>query len=161
MMTAQTVLARWNALNGNAAADDILPCCGSIRWAREMTSARPIADENELFQRSEEIWMNLTLDDWAEAFRSHPRIGERKAAAMANRSSTWSHQEQKGTDASGADILAALTHGNEIYENKFGHALLVCATGKSAEEMLAILERRLHNDPQTELHEAVEQQRQI
>jgi 2-oxo-4-hydroxy-4-carboxy-5-ureidoimidazoline decarboxylase len=162
MKTAQPVLSRWNALDVEAAENDILPCCASVQWARAMTLARPIADEKELFQLSDEIWMNLAPSDWAEAFGSHPRIGERNAdVAMTRPSVTWSRQEQKGTDVSSAEILAALAHGNEVYEKKFGRVFLVCATGKSAEEMLASLERRLRNDSQTELREAVEQQRQI
>ena len=162
MITANKVLADWNMLDEDAAVAAILPCCGSSRWARQLVQARPIADETELFHRSEAIWLSLPASDWGEAFRSHPRIGERKGAATATQQSAkWSRQEQSNVDSSAADIRTRLDRGNHLYEERFGRIFLVCATGKSAAEMLAILERRLLNDAQTELHEAVEQQRQI
>jgi 2-oxo-4-hydroxy-4-carboxy-5-ureidoimidazoline decarboxylase len=162
MMTASAVLAQWNALDEDAAAAEILPCCGSHAWAREMARARPFAAETELFERSDAVWVKLGASDWEEAFLSHPRIGERKKAARATQqSAAWSRQEQGGLDGSNAEVNAALELGNRLYEQRFGRVFLTCATGKSAAEMLAGLERRLRNDPRTELAEAVEQQRQI
>jgi 2-oxo-4-hydroxy-4-carboxy-5-ureidoimidazoline decarboxylase len=162
MITAHAILTKWNALDIDTAAAGILPCCGSLRWARELAEARPFADESALLDRSDVIWLNLSRVDWDEAFRSHPRIGERKAAETATRQSAeWSRQEQGGVDSSDAGIRAQLERGNSLYEERFGRIFLVCASGKTATEMLAILERRLRNDPQTELREAVEQQRQI
>ncbi len=162
MMTASAVLARWNALDDGLAADEILPCCGSRRWARELAQSRPFADEAELFERSDVIWLRLSRADWDEAFRSHPRIGERKAAELATQQSTvWSRQEQRGVDPADQASNAALERGNRLYEERFGRVFLICASGKSAAEMLVALERRLQNDEQTELSEAVEQQRQI
>jgi 2-oxo-4-hydroxy-4-carboxy-5-ureidoimidazoline decarboxylase len=100
--------------------------------------------------------------DWDEAFSSHPRIGEKKAPESASRmSARWSGQEQSGVRGSGGDILERLTRGNASYEERFGRIYIVCASGKSAEEMLTILERRLRNDEGSELREAAEQQRQI
>jgi len=96
-----------------------------------------------------------------EAFRAHPRIGERKAAHASAQSSQWSSQEQASVDSAQAAILAELAAGNARYEELFGFTYIVCASGKSAEEMLAILQRRLSSDRQTELREAAEQQRQI
>lgn len=162
MITANGVLVEWNILDEDAARAAILPCCGSNRWARQLAQARPILDETELFDRSDAIWLSLPAPDWDEAFRSHPRIGERKSTATATpQSAKWSREEQSSLDSSNADILARLEHGNRLYEERFGRSFLVCATGKSAAEMLAILECRLRNDAQTELQEAVEQQRQI
>ena len=96
-----------------------------------------------------------------QAFRAHPRIGDRKPAHASAQSSAWSRQEQASADTAQAEILAQLTKGNERYEELFGFTYIVCETGKSTEEMLEILERRLASDGQTELREAAEQQRQI
>ncbi len=155
-------LARWNVQPEDAAAQGILPCCGSLRWALELARLRPMATDAELFAASDRVWLSLDPADWDEAFRSHPRIGERKAAASATQTSAaWSRQEQNGIDAQNAAILAELARGNEEYETRFGRIFLVCATSKTAAEMLATLHRRLGNDAETELREAAEQQRQI
>jgi 2-oxo-4-hydroxy-4-carboxy-5-ureidoimidazoline decarboxylase len=156
------VLARWNGLPGPEAALEILPCCGSRRWAHALARQRPFHDVAELLERSDEVWALLDSPDWDEAFASHPRIGDKKAPASATeKSAAWSSQEQSGVELAGDDVQERLRRGNEEYERRFGRIYIVCATGKSAEEMLAILERRLENDEATELREADEQQRQI
>jgi OHCU decarboxylase len=156
------VLARWNALPETEAAEEILPCCGSNRWARELAALRPLATLAELTEASDRIWMNLDVSEWDEAFRTHPRIGEHQAAGNASRqSAAWSASEQSGVNSEDAETLVALERGNAEYEARFERVFLICATGKSAAEMLEILRRRLNNDDHTELTEAVEQQRQI
>jgi 2-oxo-4-hydroxy-4-carboxy-5-ureidoimidazoline decarboxylase len=161
MTIVNETLADWNKLDPASAVASILPCCGSARWARELVETRPINTETELLERSDAIWNALSPDDWDEAFRSHPRIGERKAAAATAQSSKWSSAEQGGVVSSTSEILAALEQGNRRYEQRFGRIYIVCATGKSAEEMLADLQRRLHNEVEAELQEAAEQQRRI
>jgi 2-oxo-4-hydroxy-4-carboxy-5-ureidoimidazoline decarboxylase len=99
--------------------------------------------------------------DWMEAFACHPRIGERKAAAASEKATAWSVQEQAGTSSAATNVMRELAEGNAQYEQRFGFTYIVCATGRSADEMLAILERRLANDRVAELKEAAEQQRQI
>jgi OHCU decarboxylase len=99
--------------------------------------------------------------DWLEAFACHPRIGERKAAHATAKSATWSSQEQSSAAVAESDVLDELARGNDLYEQRFGFTYIVCATGKSADEMLAILNRRLARDRAAELREAAEQQRQI
>jgi 2-oxo-4-hydroxy-4-carboxy-5-ureidoimidazoline decarboxylase len=127
-----------------------------------LARARPVSNEAELLERSDAIWQSLSLEDWDEAFRSHPKIGERKADAAANPQSVeWSRGEQQAVGTSSPDLLGALADANRLYEQNFGRIFIVCATGKSCEEILADLERRLGNDAETELVEAVEQQRQI
>ncbi len=155
-------LERWNGLTAADAEKEILACCGSRAWAHAMAGRRPIRDEATLLTASDEIWRGLSESDWMEAFRSHPRIGESRAErATGGHSAAWSAQEQSGV-ASGEDAMkAALADGNREYEKRFGHIFIVCATGKSAAEILSILRRRLQNDAQTELCEAAEQQRQI
>jgi OHCU decarboxylase len=127
-----------------------------------MVRLRPFGSIAELVEASDRVWRGLGVEDWDEAFRSHPRIGERKApAAATKRSASWSRREQDGVHAQDATVLGELARRNAEYEARFGRVFLVCATGKSAAEMLAILRRRLLNDEETELREAVEQQRQI
>ena len=156
------VLARWNALPLEDAAEEILPCCGSKAWARAMTLRRPLHDEAALLAACDEVWKDLPPSDWMEAFQSHPRIGEsRGAGAASQRSAAWSRSEQKETGGADERVKLALAEGNRAYEKKFNRIFIVCASGKSGPEILEILRRRLQNDNDTELHEAAEQQRQI
>ena len=99
--------------------------------------------------------------DWLEAFACHPRIGERETREAVTQSAAWSQQEQSSTANAASQVLSDLAAGNPLYEQQFGFTYIVCATGKSAEEMLGILRRRLSNDRASELREAAEQQRQI
>jgi 2-oxo-4-hydroxy-4-carboxy-5-ureidoimidazoline decarboxylase len=165
------ILARWNRLPVTEAENEILPCCGSRAWARGLANRRPIADEKSLLTASDETWRALGEGDWLEAFSSHPRIGETRAAhyvgelSVGERSSAWSAQEQTGVTSgvhSEADaVKIALVAANREYETRFGRIFIVCATGKSAAEILAILRRRMQNGAAAELLEASEQQRQI
>jgi len=156
------VLARWNGLRLEEAGKEILPCCGSTAWAHGMAGRRPITDEAALLAASDEVWRKLPESDWMEAFRSHPRIGEfHGPASTPARSAAWSSEEQRKVGTASEDIKTALAEGNRAYEERFRRIFIVCATGKSAQEILEILRRRLHNNEATELHEAAEQQRQI
>lgn len=160
--TPNPVLARWNAMREMEAAEEIVPCCGSQQWARALVRLRPFGAITELFDASDRVWWQLCREDWDEAFRSHPRIGETRAPVAATKQSAeWSRQEQDGIQEQGAAILTELAERNAEYEARFGRVFLVCATGKTAAEMLDILKLRLSNDAATELHEAAEQQRQI
>ena len=156
------VLARWNGLPHEEAVREILPCCGSETWAASMASKRPMRDEAALLEASDEIWRSLGEEDWLEAFQSHPRIGETRAEKdSAAQSSAWSEQEQQKAASADEAVKMALKWGNREYEQKFGRIFIVCATGKSASEILEILRQRLHNDEATELRQAAEEQRQI
>jgi len=154
-------LAAWNATDEATALGAMIACCGARRWAAAMVAARPIETMEKLSTTADEIWSTMEVPDWMEAFRRHPRIGERKPAHATAKSEVWSKQEQESAAAADASVLARLAEGNAVYEQRFGFTYIVCATGKSAEEMLAILERRLRNGRETELREAAEQQRQI
>lgn len=156
------ILGRWNELPPEEAVREILPCCGSGTWAARMAAKRPLREEAALLVASDEIWRGLREEDWLEAFRSHPRIGETHAEKPVDAQfSAWSSQEQKTAAAAGEAVKTALKWGNREYEQKFGRIFIVCATGKSASEILEILRRRLHNDDATELQQAAEEQRQI
>jgi OHCU decarboxylase len=160
--TEPNILTRWNLLSPDAAISQILPCCGSKAWAHAISARRPIADEDTLLRASSEIWRSLPPSDWLEAFHSHPRIGESRASKPASAQSlAWSAQEQRDVTNADAAAKAALADANREYEHRFNRIFIVCAIGKSALEILAILQRRLNNDAETELHESAEQQRQI
>lgn len=156
------ILARWNAVPDRQAAEEILPCCGSRAWADQMVARRPIDSEAALLAACDEVWRNLPEPDWVEAFRGHPRIGEsRTPAANEGRSASWSEEEQRRVTTAGEDIKRALAEGNRAYEQRFNRIFIVCAMGKSAPDILEILQRRLRNDDRAELLEAAEEQRQI
>jgi len=154
------ILEAWNRLEQTYATETILPCNGSVAWAVGMVNARPFETLEDLFAASDRVWFGLTPEDWQQAFDSHPRIGEHKAKAATEQSLKWSAGEQSAAamDAATEEKLAA---ANKQYEQKFGRISIVCASGKTAAEMLAILTARLANDASTELKEAAEQQRQI
>ena len=155
-------LARLNALTPPDAEKELRDVCGSAAWARAMAGDRPYADREALLRYADEVWRRLRPADWLEAFGAHPRIGERANAASAGgRHAAWSEQEQSSARGAGADVLDALRAANEQYEERFGHVFLICATGRSAQEMLDALHERMQNDPATELRVAAEEQRKI
>ncbi|SEB60698.1 2-oxo-4-hydroxy-4-carboxy-5-ureidoimidazoline decarboxylase [Terriglobus roseus] len=155
-------LDEWNAMSADSAADAALPCCGSQAWARGLASRRPLSTLPELLAASDAAWWSLPAVDWQKAFETHPRIGEQHAqTAVMDTSLQWSAGEQSSAMLSDDAAKARLAEGNRAYEAKFGRIYIVCATGKSAQEMLTILERRMHNNAEDELHESAEQQRQI
>ena len=127
-----------------------------------MSYGRPFADLDRLLGKAEGIWWALSEEDWLEAFRAHPKIGEQKAAAVqSEQARNWSAQEQSGVDDAALATKAAMAAGNQEYEERFGFIFIVCASGRTSEEMLAILHERLQNDPRTELRVAAEEQRKI
>jgi 2-oxo-4-hydroxy-4-carboxy-5-ureidoimidazoline decarboxylase len=160
MSTTNPTLATWNALDAPTAAAAILPCNGSHAWADQLAALRPFATPFDLTCTADIVWRSLDEPAWQQAFDSHPRIGERHAKAATAASLALSAAEQSAAQPT-TDTQAALSAANLAYEEKFGRIFIVCATGKSAAHILAILHERLANDPATELREAAEQQRQI
>ena len=151
-----------NALSAAAAREELLKCCGARRWADAVEQGRPYATLEQLLTRANEIWWALPDGDWLEAFRSHPKIGEKKAAsAVAAQAQQWSAQEQRGVQTAGEDAIETLARLNRAYEEKFGFIFIVCATGKSTDEILALLEERLRNDAAAELRTAAAEQAKI
>jgi len=156
------VLAHWNALGVNEAMNAILPCCGSHAWAWGMAGLRPLTDEGTLLVASNKVWSNLAVSDRMEALQGHPRIGETLAEPTRSAQSIeWSAQEQRNVADADAALKSALAAANREYERRFNRIFIVCAAGKSAAEILDMLERRLNNGADAELQEAAEQQRQI
>ena len=119
-----------------------------------MAARWPFSNTEAMLAEADAIWWRLNEDDWLEAFRAHPKIGERTA-------SVWSQQEQSGTASSTSGQLAELDRLNREYENHFGYIFIICATGRTTEQMLAALKERLNNSPAVEIRIAAEQQRQI
>lgn len=160
--TMNDVLARWNGLDANAAAAEVLPCCGSRAWARGLVLRRPLSGEAEVLAASDAVWWGLGEKDWREAFDSHPRIGERHAgAATTARSLAWSGREQSRVELDDERVRHRLEQANREYEAKFDRTFIVFASGRTGPEILSILEARMKNDADTEAREAAEQQRLI
>lgn len=155
-------LADLNSLSPAEAESELLKCCGSKNWARRLMSERSFVSLNKLLESADQIWWSLEPRDWLEAFHSHPKIGENKAAApVTAEAQRWSEDEQSGIRDSAAETIAALAKRNREYEEKFGHIFIVCASGKSSEEMLEILRERLGNNPEEELRIAAAEQAKI
>ena len=155
-------VAELDALDQSEASALLESCCGSGEWVRRMLARRPFGTMRALVGAADEIWWSLAPEDWKEAFAHHPRIGERAAALPRSaRAADWSEREQGGASGAGVTALAALAEGNEAYERRFGYIYVVCATGKTAPEMLALLRERLRNDPGTELRVAAAEQAKI
>jgi OHCU decarboxylase len=151
-----------NSLPPDEAVQEFLKCCGSGRWAQTMSGRRPFESLEELTRSAGEVWWSLDHADWLEAFRSHPKIGEKKAATeVATQSKQWSGQEQSGVQTAARETLDSLVQLNREYEQKFGFIFIVCATGKSAGEMLALLRERISNEIDTELPIAAAEQAKI
>lgn len=134
---------------------------GSMSWVRGVIAARPFRNWAHLVESAEKSWQGLAKDDWLEAFRSHPRIGENRSAHQGAAANRWSGQEQKGTMNSAEKIKAELMEANREYEKRFGHIFIVCASGKSGEEILAILRQRMNNPAAEEIRQAKEEQKKI
>ena len=154
------VLAAWNGAEAVEAAAAILPCNGALAWAAALAARRPFGSEEALLAASDAVWAGLDPTAWQEAFASHPRLGEHEAKTATEASLRWSAGEQSGLSTH-EEARAALVDGNREYERRFRRTFLVCATGKSAAEVLAILRARLPNDDAAEWREAGEQQRRI
>jgi OHCU decarboxylase len=146
----------FNDLPSEQAERRLLTCFASARWARRVAGGRPYADLAELLDGAERAWAKLEPPDWAEALSGHPRIGERGGG-----SPDASAREQRGVLVSGAGTLSELAQENRHYEARFGHVFLIDAAGKSADEILSALRKRLDNDPVTEARVAAGEHRKI
>ncbi|MFI5350051.1 MAG: 2-oxo-4-hydroxy-4-carboxy-5-ureidoimidazoline decarboxylase [Elusimicrobiota bacterium] len=151
-----------NVLPLVSAKEALARCCGSARWAEKTLSRRPFADKAAALAAADEAWEEMGEKDWLEAFAHHPRIGGKDALrAKFAATKAWAQGEQAAVAAADERTLDALAKGNADYEAKFGFIFIVCATGKSAAEMLALLNNRLPNDRATELAIAAAEQAKI
>ena len=148
---------RWfDALPRATAVAALLTVCHSHRWAEAVADGRPYRDLETVQDAADEIWQHLDAADWREALDGHPRIGE-----QGGTSAEFSRQEQAGMSGAADDVRAAIAAGNRRYEDRFGHVFLISAAGRAPVEILAELERRLHNPPDVELRVAAEEHRRI
>lgn len=151
-----------NSLPHDEAVNALLQCCGSRRWAERMAEMRPYPSLETALASANDVWWSLQKDDWLEAFRSHPKIGEKKAAdPVSEKSNQWSGEEQAAVSNAARETVGALATLNRAYEQKFGFIFIICATGKTSEEMLATLRKRIENDATTELPIAAAEQSKI
>jgi allantoicase len=143
-----------NNIDEQSRREELIGCCGSKAWASAVAARAPYPDVASLMSTADQVWNKLDKDDWLEAFAAHPKIGASKASG-------WAKDEQAGASSASEAAQQELATLNEDYEKRFGYIYIVCATGKSADEMLSILRSRVGNDPDHELQIAAEEQRKI
>ena len=138
-------------------------CCGSTRWVNGMLARRPFADDAAVFRAADEVWAGVRREDVLEALTHRPEIGANLDALREKYASTagWSAGEQGAVASADEETLVALRDGNVAYRERFGHIFVVCATGKSAEEMLGLLRERMGNDVEEEIWVAAREQGKI
>jgi len=155
-------VAAFNQLPEQERKESLAKCCGATAWVEKMMQRFPFTDKASLLKEAEQLWWQCTTTDWLEAFTHHPRIGSREMMAQKFSSTAqWAADEQKGTSQAAAATIDALLLGNKAYEEKFGFIFIVCATGKSATEMLSVLEARLPNEKENETRIAAAEQSKI
>ncbi|HMS66316.1 MAG TPA: 2-oxo-4-hydroxy-4-carboxy-5-ureidoimidazoline decarboxylase [Ignavibacteria bacterium] len=141
---------------------ELMKCCGSEKWAEKMSECGKFTSEEEIYETSEKIWSSLDKLDWLEAFSHHPKIGDIKSLKEKYSSTkSLAEKEQSGVRSASVETLRELAELNEQFEKKFGYIFIVCATGKSAEEMLEIIKQRISNDNEAELLNAMKEQGKI
>lgn len=151
-----------NALGAAEAHEALKRCNGSERWTRLMMAKRPFGSAEEMFEHARSIWSELSHEDWMEGFSHHPRIGDLdKLREKFSASNTWSEKEQAGVAIAPDSVLQELKENNDLYLSRFGYIFIVCASGKSAAEMLQLLKDRLDNPPAEELKIALEEHAKI
>ena len=154
-------LRHLNELPFDDAVAALMQCCHAGAWAETVAAQRPYVDRGTLYDAADRAWSQAGPTAWREAFAGHPRMGERAPAGGGAAQQRWSAQEQSAAQRADAAVRAELAAAQHDYEQRFGHIFLVCATGRTAEDILASLRERLHNDPDTELRVAAEEQRKI
>jgi 2-oxo-4-hydroxy-4-carboxy-5-ureidoimidazoline decarboxylase len=156
-------LAELNNLPQHALVEALQKCCGATAWVESMLSIFPVTNAETLITKATAMWHGLSEADWREAFTHHPKIGGNVQALRDKfaSSSTWAEGEQAAVKQASQATLEALAAGNTEYEQKFGYIFIVCATGKTADEMLALLQVRLPNKPEDELLIAMGEQDKI
>lgn len=151
-----------NSIQSEKLYEALETCCGAKHWVKQMVSKVPYNSKKELFDWADRIWENADKSDWLEAFTRHPKIGDIDSLEekFAN-TKKWAASEQSGVRLAEREILKALAEANVTYEAKFGYIFIVCATGKSATEMLDLLNERLSNSKEEEILIAMKEQQKI
>lgn len=155
-------VSEFNQLSEEQAFDTLFSCCGSSDWARQLVAKRPFSTLDALKKESDLIWLFSKEPDWMEAFSHHPKIGDRASLeSKFAKTKSWASGEQSGVDSATTDVISALAIANADYERKFRFIFIVCATGKSAEELLRMMKERLNNKRDQELLIAMQEQNKI
>jgi len=149
-----------NGLDKPALREALGNCCGSRSWVEKMMTAFPVLSVHDLLDRASKAWRACSKEDWIEAFGHHPRIGD-LGNLKKKYAGTGASMEQAGALEASVMTLEALAEGNRVYEERFGYIFIVCATGRSAEEMLRLLRERLGNSPGKEILIAMGEQEKI
>jgi 2-oxo-4-hydroxy-4-carboxy-5-ureidoimidazoline decarboxylase len=151
-----------NTLTPSEANKQFELCCGASNWVEKMNQNRPFHDKKELFQKAESIWLSLSSEDWLEAFTHHPKIGNINSLRKKfQNTKSISKNEQSGVNNATESTLKDLAESNQLYEDKFGFIFIVCATGKSSDEMLALIKIRINNNAKIEMQNAAKEQNKI
>ena len=151
-----------NALTFSDANEQFETCCGAANWVEKMNQNRPFQNKDDLYQKSESIWFSLSSKDWLEAFIHHPKIGNIDSLRKKfHNTKSISENEQSGVNDAAESTLKDLAESNQLYQDKFGFIFIICATGKSANEMLALIKIRLNNNANAEMLNAAEEQNKI
>jgi len=151
-----------NSLSFEAAYIEFHRCCAAKKWVAQMADRRPFRSRDDLMTAADTLWQGLEPSEWKDAFGHHPRIGDLESLKERfGSTATWAEGEQSGVRTASDEILMKLATGNREYEEKFGYIFIVCATGKSAVEMLDLLKQRIDNGGDKELAIAAEEQRKI
>lgn len=155
-------IQQFNNLSLHQIKDELFKCCGCTNWAEKLLDKFPLTSIDELKNASDKIWFSLSETDWKESFTNHPKIGDvnslkKKFASTAN----WASDEQAGVQSAEEQTLIELKKDNDEHKKKFGYTFIVCASGKSAGELLSLLKARLKNSPQEEIKIAMQEQNKI
>ena len=153
---------RLDSISDDEARALLRRCCGATRWVEGIMARRPFGSSGALLEAARDVWFGLGRADWLEAFGHHPKIGDRES--LRQRFANTAHlsdREQAGVAGASGDVLTALADGNREYKQKFGYIFIVCATGKTAKEMLGLLRERLPNSPESEIRIAAGEQARI
>ena len=152
----------FNSLTDSEAFKEFEMCCGATNWVKRMIASRPIDSKDALLKIAEEFWFSLKSEDWLEAFTHHPKIGDIESLREKfHNTKSISENEQSGVNDASENTLKDLAKSNQLYEDKFGFIFIVCATGKSADQMLTLIKMRLNNNIETEMQNAAKEQNKI
>ncbi|MEO5571226.1 MAG: 2-oxo-4-hydroxy-4-carboxy-5-ureidoimidazoline decarboxylase, partial [Bacteroidia bacterium] len=155
-------IGEFNSLTVQQQKDELFKCCGCLAWVDNLSEKIPFDSIEKLKIESDGIWFSLNEKDWLEAFTNHPKIGDIKSLEKKFASTKlWASGEQLGVNIATQNVLKELKEMNDEYEKKFGYIFIVCATGKSAEEMLSMLKSRLKNSSEEEIKIASQEQNKI
>lgn len=155
-------LEELNTISQPQLKEELSKCCGSTSWVKIMMTWFPADSKEALLENAEEVWYECNQDDWKEAFGHHPKIGDTESLTKKFASTAqWASGEQSGVNTASKETIEALAEANRLYEEKFGYIFIVCASGRSAGEMLEILRSRLNNKPEEEIKIAADEQNKI